>query len=81
MDQARSVLMGNLAQSAKSARGRLAFSLEAVSRLTGLPLVSLMAVEHGEHDVDLDLNELVSLALFLGLTARGIPRSTLPGSN
>lgn len=81
MDQARTALMGNLARNAKTARGRLALSLEAVSTLTHLPLVSLIAVERGDSEVDLSADELTALALFLGLTASGVPRSKRPGSS
>jgi hypothetical protein len=81
LDQARNVLVVNLAKNATAARDRMAMSLEAVSKLTGLPLLSLRAVEDGHSEVDLSLNQLMSLALFLGLSAKGTPRAKLPGSN
>ena len=80
MDQARRLLMSNLARHAGHARQRLALPVEAVSRLTGLPIAQVVAVEHGGDEVVLGLDDLTSLALFLGLTVRGIPRSKVPGS-
>jgi hypothetical protein len=80
VEQARTALIGNLAQNAKTARGRQALSLEAVSTLTRLPLANLTAVEHGEREVDLTLDQLISLALFLGLTANGTFRPKPAGS-
>ena len=74
MDQARHLLISNLAKHARPARDRLAMTLVAASNLTGLSVLKLIAVEAGESKVDLTLDELTSLALFLGLTARGEPR-------
>lgn len=79
MDQARHVLMINLARHAEPARRQLAMTLEAVSQLTGVPLAKLVSVERGDA-VDLSLDELTGLALFLGLTARGDPQPKPHGS-
>lgn len=80
MDTARHMLMSNLACHSEKARGRMAMTLEAVSYLTSVPLTALMAIERAE-EVDIDLDDLVKLALFLGLTSVGNPRSRHPGAN
>lgn len=80
MDQARHILLGNLALHAEPARRRMAISMEAVSHLVDLPLDKLVAVERG-NEVDLTLDELTRLSLFLGLNLRGELRSKTPGSN
>lgn len=81
MDQARSALIGNIARYAGLARERMALNLESVSRLTGLAEEILTAIDQGDENIDLSLDELTGLALFLGLTASGVPRQKPPGSN
>ena len=75
MELARQVVLSNLFRHAKPARQRMALSLEDFSRLADVPVAELEALESGDSNVHLGLDELVALALCLGLTARGEVRS------
>ncbi len=79
MDQTKHLLSSNLHLHAQLARERLALTQAAVSKLTTLPLEGIVAVEIGVN-AHLTLDELISLAIFLGLTEIGEPRPRIKGS-
>lgn len=81
MERARRLLISNLARNAGVARQRMALSAEAVSRLTGIAIAQISAVECGDGAIELSLDDLTSLALFLGLTVRGEIRIKTLGSS
>lgn len=74
----RQVMLHNLATHAGRARARLYLSLPDAARLADLTPEVLADIENGR-DCTLALAALKRLALFLGLTESGLPRSLPPG--
>ena len=78
IEERRHVVLRNLATHAAPARGRLRLSLDNAARLARLAPEVIAAIENGS-GCTTSLAVLTQLALFLGLSELGVPRSRPAG--
>lgn len=74
MDMLRQTITTNLAEHAAPARERMALTLEAVEKLTGISKDIVSSIERNGGYVSISVDELQRLAEFLGLDSSGCPR-------